>query len=386
MDKEKYDNQLRRQCFNIPVMCKEQLAGIRRGVKESIPPEILRTIRNVTITGCGDSYFACIAGIPAFKKYCGAFAAAFQAVKCIEAARFLEFEPGQGASELVIAVSASGGPARVAEVLHRAKKYGRHTLLITNQEDSLAAGEAEYSLVVHTPAFSEPGPGLRNYYASVLGLFALAAAMGEARGTCPAGQLEALCEAAEAFTMEYAKVLDRIDCQMFELAKSWKGHESADMIGDYTDFATAYFIGAKYAEAVGIMAAAMDSENWCHVNYFKHKPEKISTIFAAGKRENNRSRVVESIGQALGIGRPVLLITDATGTEYGIDQAVNVCTVPETPEDFQFLAPLLNYIPGTLLAAYIAAFREEPYFRGSDSPQHRSEIGCTIRDSKIEVV
>ena len=121
LDKREFDNQLRRQCFDIPVMCREQLAGIRKGVKESVPAEVLKTVRKVVITGCGDSYLAGIAGIPAFKKYSGAFASSFTAVRCIDAARFMEYEAGQEEAELVIGISASGGPARVVEALRRAR-------------------------------------------------------------------------------------------------------------------------------------------------------------------------------------------------------------------------------------------------------------------------
>ena len=43
--KKEYDNQLRRQCFNIPVMCEEQIAGVMKGVAESVPREVLKKIR-----------------------------------------------------------------------------------------------------------------------------------------------------------------------------------------------------------------------------------------------------------------------------------------------------------------------------------------------------
>ena len=81
MERLKYDNQLRRQCFNIPVMCQEQVAGVIKGVAESVPAEVLKGIRRVIVTGCGDSYLAGIASIPAFKRYAGAFASQFTAVR-----------------------------------------------------------------------------------------------------------------------------------------------------------------------------------------------------------------------------------------------------------------------------------------------------------------
>lgn len=383
MSKLQYDNQLRRQCFNIPVMCKEQMAGVVKGVAESVPPDVLKKVRRVIVTGCGDSYLAGIASIPAFKKYAGAFASQFAAVRCIEAARYLEIGDQQADTTLVVGISASGGPVRVVEALRNARRKGCHTVIVTNHPESDCGKEAEYVLHVHTPEFPEPGPGLRNYYASLLGLFGLAAAMGEAKGICPEGTMEELMKQVQILTAAYGERLEEIDDQMFELADSWRHHRAVETVGDGPSYATAYFVGAKYVEAAGMMAATTDTEDWCHVNYFKHDPELLGVIFTAQGGGPNQSRVLETISQAEGIDRPVLLVTDEVKESYGVRGRAVVCTVPRAPAGYEFLAPLLNYIPGTLLAAYVAAYREEPYFRGADSRQRQSEAGCTIRDSAI---
>lgn len=383
--KKEYDNQLRRQCFNIPVMCEEQIAGVMKGTAESVPAEVLKKIRRVIVTGCGDSYLAGIASIPAFKRYAGAFASHFSAVRCIEAARYMDYDGQQADETLVIGVSASGGPARLVEALKNAKRKGFHTVIVTNHPESPCGKEAEYSLIVNTPEFPEPGPGLRNYYASILGLFGLAAAMGEAKGICPAGTMAELMDHVRRFTGAYGECLERMDDQMFELAGTWRNHRAVETVGDSTAFATAYFVGAKYVEAAGMMAATADSEDWCHVNYFKHDPELLGVIVTAHGGEPNQSRVLETVSQAEAVGRPVLVVVDETKEEYGVAGNAAVCTVPKAPEGYEFLAPLLDYIPGTLLAAYVAAYREEPYFRGADSRQRQSAVGCTIRDSEIWV-
>lgn len=384
MDRAMYDNQLRRQCLNIPVMCEEQLNGIRKGL-EAVPDELLKKIRKVILTGCGDSYFAGIAAVPAFKKYAGAFASSFEAVRCIDAARYLEYEKGQEDATLVVAVSASGSPVRVMEALRRANQKGCHTLAVTNIPDSRAAKEAEYSLIVHTPPFPEPGPGLRNYFASISALFLLAARMGAVKGCCDAGSEAALCRAISEYTASYQEAFEGMDTLMFDMAKQWKDDIGNEMIGDASMYSTAAFIGAKFVEAAGKMTNAVDSENWCHVNYFRHQPEKSGLLLVAGGKDKNRSRVIETMEQASKIGRNCILITDTDKESYGAPEAVTVCTVPETLEGYEFLAPLLNYIPGTLLAAYVAALRGETYFREAGSLQKQSQVGSTIGDSKVEI-
>ncbi len=384
MDKAIHDNQLRRQCLDIPVMCEAQLSGIRKGL-EAVPDELLKKIRKVILTGCGDSYFAGIAAVPAFKKYAGAFASSFEAVRCMDAARYLEYEKGQEDATLVVAVSASGSPVRVMEALRRANQKGCHTLAVTNIPDSRAAKEAEYSLIVHTPPFPEPGPGLRNYFASISALFLLAARMGTVKGCCDAGSEEALCRAIAEYTDSYAKAFDAMDTLMFDMAKEWKDDIGNEMIGDASMYATAAFIGAKFVEAAGKMTNAVDSENWCHVNFFRHRPEQSGLILVADSADHNHSRMTETMQQAVKIGRSCILITDTDGESYGAPEGVTVCTVPGTPEGYGFLSPLLNYIPGTLLAAYIASLRGETYFRAEDSLQKRSEVGSTIGDSRVEI-
>ncbi|HJC48922.1 MAG TPA: SIS domain-containing protein [Candidatus Lachnoclostridium pullistercoris] len=384
MDKAMHDNQLRRQCMDIPNMCEAQLRGIRQGL-EAVPDQLLKKIRKVIFTGCGDSYFAGIAAVPAFKKYAGAFASSFEAVRCMDAARYIEYEKGQEDSTLLVGISASGSPVRVMEALRRANQKGCHTLAVTNIPDSRAAKEAEYSLIVNTPPFPEPGPGLRNYFASISALFLLAVRMGVVKGYCSAESEDELCRAISSYVDSYKREFDRMDALMFDMAEKWKDDIGNEMIGDASMYATAAFVGAKFVEAAGKMTNAVDSENWCHVNYFRHNPERSGVMMIADNADHNHSRMVETMQQASKIGRSCILITDTDGEDYGAPASVTVCTVPGTPKGFEFLSPLLNYIPGTLLAAYVAFLNGEVYFRAEDSPQKRSGVGSTIGDSKVVI-
>ena len=165
MEKKKFDGQLRRQCLSLPSLCADQIAGLKKGMENTIPRDVMKNIRRVIVTGCGDSYLAAMVAIPAFKNYAGAFGSNFTVERCIDMAKAFQCKPAEAESTLVIAISASGSPIRVQEALLRAKHYGCKTLIVTNSPESRGAKAAEYSLIVNTPAF-EPGPGLRNYYAS----------------------------------------------------------------------------------------------------------------------------------------------------------------------------------------------------------------------------
>lgn len=388
MNKQKHDNGLRRQCMSLPGLCAAQIEGIQKGLAAAIGTEEIKKIRNVVVTGCGDSYLAARACLPAFKKYNNAFGNNFVAMRCIDVARHYTFKPADNEATLVVGVSASGNAARVKEALLRAKANGCKTLIVTNNPASQAAEAAEYKLIVNTPSFPEKGPGLRNYYASLIGLYALAAYMGQAKGLAPKNALDELFAAITTHTAAYAAVLEPIDDAMFALALQWQTFPAFETIGDDIDFSTAYFIAAKLVETAGIMSPTNDSENWCHVNYFAANAQTIGTIVVADTRENNHSRIVETVFQAAGVGRPVMLITNGTAEDYNIalGGSTVVCTVPGAPEEYSFLRPLLGYLPGALLSSYVADLHKEPYFRGSSAPQWASGCGTSTNNSKIEIV
>lgn len=378
-----FDNALRQQCLSIPQLCASQIEGVRKGL-EAIPTEVLKKVRRILITGCGDSYVAAMAAIPAFRKFGGRFGNTFTFDKAIDVCRFQSFEKIGSETTMVIGVSCSGGPARVQEALRRANHHGCISLALTNNPESPAAQEAKYSLIVNTPAFPNASPGLRNYYASLTGLYMLAARYGEVTGCSDVGTLDALAEAITENTASWVPQLDEIDAQMFSLAQTWKDFKAYDYIGDDIQFASAFFMGAKVVEVAGKMTATDDSEDWCHVGFFQKEPDKIGTVVVADRNANNRSRIGETVNQALGIGRPVLLITNGTKEDFGITGDLTVCRVPDAPKGYDFLLPMMNYLPGALLAGYFSTMTQEPFFRGGGIWSQPGNN--TIRTSQIQVL
>lgn len=383
MDKQAYDNALRQQCMSLPTLCASQIEGVRKGLG-AIPEEVLKKVRRILITGCGDSYVAAMAAVPAFRKFGGRFGNTFTFDKAIDVCRFQSFAKIGGESTMVIGVSCSGGPARVQEALRRANHYGCISLALTNNPQSPAAQEAKYSLIVNTPAFPNASPGLRNYYASLTGLYMLAAKYGEVTGCSKPGTLDALTCAIVENTAAWAPRLEEMDAQMFELAKAWKDFKAYDYIGDDIQFASAFFMGAKVVEVAGKMTATDDSEDWCHVGFFQKEPHKIGTVVVADRKANDRTRIGETVNQALGIGRPVLFIANGTKEDFGITGDLTVCHVPDAPEGYEFLLPMMYYLPGALLAGYISSLNQEPFFRGGGVWSQPGNN--TIRTSKIQVL
>ena len=155
------------------------------------------------------------------------------------------------------------------------------------------------------------------------------------------------------------------------------------------DFASAYFIAAKIVECSGHFCSTADSEIWCHVQTFSHNQSKIGTILVAEKEKNNRSRIGETIFQAYHMGFPVLLTSNGCKEDFGVPSDIEIkeFTLPSAPEGFEFLYPLLNYMPGSILSSYIAALNKTLYFRTEpESPHQREGAGNKTRSSNIVIV
>lgn len=395
MNKLEWDNPIRRQVFSLPELLEEQLkSAFGPGLKELISMAEFFDVRKIILTGAGDSYAAALAMAPVIEKYCDCFGV--QVMRAIEFTRFLskgDIGIGEPNSPLVIAISAGGGTARMVEVLKKANQLGAFSVLMTNKADSAAAREAKRIYVLQTPSLpGNDSPGLRSYFASQIGLIALAVRMGHVRGTlaptAPARFKNAVTDYVKSFEGE---VLETIDNQMFALASKWKAFERFDFVGDGVEYGSAFFGAAKFLECNGAAVSVDDSEDWCHINYFVKNPETVGTVIMADVDSPSYGRIVETVNSAHRIGRPVLVVTNGEGQSF--DEGVEVCVLPKTPEGFSFLTPLMDFIPASILAGYLAALNGEPFFRRfklpdgelvTDTPFANRDC-MTLGNSKIEI-
>lgn len=393
MNKMNYDNPIRRQIFSLPELTEAQLQGcFGPGLKELMTMAEIFDARKIILTGCGDSYAAAVAMAPVLEKYCDCFGV--KAMRAIEFTRFLSRQQigiGEPNSPLVIAISASGGSARVCEALQKANEVGAFSILLTNNPNSRGAKVAKRVYTVGTPAFPDASPGLRSYFGSMVGLIAFATRLGHVRGTLPPTGPKDFQNAIRGYMQKYSAEMERIDDEMFALAQKWSSFSRFDFIGDDVEFGSAFFGAAKFLECNGCAVSVDDSEDWCHINYFLKDPETIGTVVMADKNSPAYGRERETAASAVAIGRPVLVVTN--GAREDFDPGAVVCTLPEAPEGFEWMLPLMDYVPASLLAGYISALQGEPFFRrafaqdgAADTANPFANRACyTMSTSKIEI-
>ena len=363
------------KCFNL-----EKLSGI-------IEKECCARIKRVILTGCGDSYSAAGAMLPGFKKMSG--------IKLCNAPDIMDFchyytrektLKGMKAEEvLVVAVSFSGSADRLAEAMKKAEDFGTKTMLITRNPESKGGKAAKTGFNVETPDGCN-SPGLRSYYASMVGIAALGAYIGYCKGSLSEEEFYAAGEKIADYTLEFMKDLERIDDAMFEEAVRMKDLRKFEVIADGNEGSSAQFVEQKFIECSGVYCDHTTSEEFAHISFFFRGPEETAEIIMINEADKSLGRMKDTINGCLAQQRPTLVVTDMEESEfevrcrnlgeidnfYGIaEMGVNsmenagratVCRIAKAPE--QWMSPFVDFIPGALLAAYHAAVNEHNFFNG----------------------
>ncbi|MFJ4963921.1 Glutamine--fructose-6-phosphate aminotransferase [isomerizing] [Streptomyces sp. ADI96-02] len=310
--------------------------GRRAG--ELLSPAEWATVRNVHLTGDGDSYHAARAAESAFR--------AFAAVDCRpwSALRLLEYGPRPTAGpgrDLVVAVSASGRTERVLQAVARCRASGALTVGVTAGAGSPLTETAERTLLIRPPVL-EPSPGIRTYQSSLLGLLLIAVALGEGRGALDA-------PAAGRLRRELADLAGPVDTTVRSTSGAGRalGGELADapailLAGSGPGQGTALFCAAKIMEGAGVPAAGQDLEEWCHVERFASPADLPLIVLAPPGRTRRNARAVAV--RARDLGRRVVAVVphESCGTEWTEREAGTVLPVHgDVREEF---APLLYHL------------------------------------------
>ncbi len=318
-----------------------------RQIQTVLTPLEWRAVKQVYLTGDGDSYHAACAAELTFE------AIADVACKPMSAQRFLDYgaawmRPAAPHQTLVVATSASGGTKRVVQAIERAKEHGALTIALTGMPDSPVTQVADRTIVVELPQ-KQRSPGIRTYQASLLGLLLVAIQLGEMQNTYQQAE-------ANNLRQELGALADIVDAT----TKSIKGpcREVADliadtpamaMIGSGPSYGTALFSAAKVVEAAGIFALGQDLEEWWHVERFAYPVEMPLFVIAPPGRSHWRAGDLAATAHAL--GRRVIAVTHKDDTEVTRHAHAALPVHGEVREEF---SPLLYHLFASYVASYVA--------------------------------
>ncbi|MBS6643796.1 MAG: SIS domain-containing protein [Clostridiaceae bacterium] len=375
-----YDNAMRRQVMSLPELMDAQYADLEPKTRSILSFQEIYSCQRIILTGCGDSYAASMAMKPIFEILTGI------KVDLIPALELCRYTPeklltGNAFSPLVIVVSNSGGAARLSEAVQRCNKYGAFTMAITGKPESPVGMQAKRVLQLEIPRF-ESAPGTRSYMVCLMALELLAIRMGEVRGRYPMDQASVYRHEVRDQGKALAEMMPQIDASVLEIAEAWKNLSAFDYIGAGFDYAAAWFGHAKMLEATGRYSMHINSEEWFHLNCFLKNLDQIGTVVIANTTNPGLSRTKEMIKAAAGMGRKMMIVTDGTKEDFGVDAYYVRVPKPGTP----YSMPLTQFVPVCLLAAYLMAMDDEKQCRGCAGPWEFCQGAAGLKNSEIVII
>lgn len=373
------DNALRRQVYSLPDLIAQQYEDLEPKTRKVLSTPEIFSIQRIVLTGCGDSYAAAMATKHAFEMLTNI---PTEVVTALELSRLYQkkqigFAPH---NPLVIAVSNSGGVARIGEAVERMNTYGAFTLGITGNPDGVLAQKSSRVLPLNIPSF-ESAPGTRSYLVSVMALLLMAIRIGEVRGVRTMdASMDMRFDMLEQ-GKQLAAMLPAMDEKVAAVATKWKDFDAFDYVGGGFDYATAFYGHAKIMEAVGKYAMHINTEEWLHLNFFMRKSTEIGTVLVANSTNPCDSRSQEVEGYMQTLGRPLMVVTDKTD---GVDtEQTTYCTVPATR--YPITMPLTHFAPLALLAGYLQVLVGEEDGRGCKDQWSFAQGGKAVKESKIVI-
>ena len=367
-------NPMRSQVFSLPELLTTQYTALEAATRALLPNAEVFSVREVLLTGCGDSQIVGELVAAAWVRLTGIRC---RALNAMQAARYEVELPRRRYPyhPLLLAVSASGGVARTVEAAEQWRQRGALTVALTADPRSSLAQAAERCLPLTLPPFPA-APGVRSFFLCALALYLLAIRIGEVRGRLRQPEAEQVRGQLQQSVDLLGHMLPALDRQLGALAQEWRGHIRYELLASGSARAAAAYGSAKLLEATGIPALDQDLEEWLHLHYFAHDPESCATWVLCPPPARDHSRVREIEPFLMRLGRPYRILTDAP-LAAGFQQAMAL----PTPRNTLF-APLLYAAALALFAARLSAELGTEYGRGARGRWQDCRDGGTTRRSQ----
>ncbi len=345
------------QVESLPDLLTSQFDSLDEHVQAVLSQEEWSAIIRIVNTGCGDSFMAAVATQWAMERLGGV---PTEAATAMRAARYGLPVAGtlSAGRTLVIAVSVSGAVSRTQEAVAIGREVGALTVALTGNPDSPLGQMAERILDCRIPEFVA-APGVRSYRISLLALWQVAIHMGTMRGHLSAQAAQGYKDQLRFLADAAAETIDLCRQPAQNLASYLSDCPHFTFVGDGPSYASALFSAAKILEAVGRDAWGQDTEEWAHLQYFS-RYDPWSPTFVIDAEGPGSGRMQEILDPMQRIGRAIALIAPQ-------DSALApLCRyrLPVAPGVDPLFAPMINAIPGELLAAYLAELAGEEHFGG----------------------
>jgi len=370
-------NSIVNQINSLPSMLSELVPKYRELVKEAFSENVLESCDQISIFGCGDSFFAgissqwffeAIAGIPANIRTSLQFSRYTDKTMLSRSYKF----------PVAIGISVSGSSTRTKEAMQGAQQGGLKTVALTARKNKFSE-MADIPLLTEDEKYPDPEPngtpGIRTFYSNLLVLILLAQQISLHKRRLDKNQHDKINSAFDALPNTLDAVIKKNTSAIQGMVEAWSDADKYVFVGAGPNYGAALFSSAKMIEASGDFALAQETEEWAHLNYYNS--ETNTPTFFISNGDNDYSRIKEVLSAAKSIGRRTALISPYTMSE--LDGACDFAlTIPKSTHDS--LSVFYTCALSSIFAALRANALNSTYFRENNTV----EIS-RIRSSEQEV-
>lgn len=377
MKKHAYESEFHNEIVSVPAMSRYLLKSMPKSCTEAIPVEKLKKIKNIVITGCGDSLCASYAVKEAYEVLTGLH---IDTPVCLEFSRHYDLKRlGEAGDTLVILVSYSGKVSRVVEAARRANKYGALTMAVTHFADSPVAAECQYVLNVLPDEYSLGRyPGCRTYIASTQSLLMFAFHLSKVLGTASEEEILSYHQEILNYANAWEERMEALEDEFYELALKMRRAPYLEMLSSGPEFATAWFAQAKIYEATNDFARYENFEDWAHVDYILRKMDAAMFLYVA-KDNPALSRAQEVAAVLSRQDYNYVVITDADAVEFS--DPGKVINIPAAK--YFWMTPLLEGLAPCMFAASLQDVKKTVEFCKDMIESYFPFGGSILRTSEI---
>lgn len=357
-------SEMLKQVESLPDLIREQVPILDMRVRAAFTHAELLSVKEIVLTGCGDSYFAGLGARHFFQRVCNI---PTRVLPSFEAARYdlLDYKSQFPRNPLVMATSVTGKVVRTVESISVAREQNCLTLGITGHMQGPLAKASDKTVDCALPPMDRC-PGVRSYRMSLLVMYLLGIHLAEVKGILPQRD-------SNQYRQRLAKTADQLEdtiklskAKAQQLARTFKDVKYFVFLGEGPNYPTAYFSAAKITEACGLIAVPQNVEEWAHLQYFESVFPDTPT-FLITNQHRGYPRFLELSALMRRIGRRIVAVAPADCKEL-IATADFVLPINNQVEDL--FSPLVYAAGPELFAAYLAEEIKSTYFR-EDLPNYR---------------
>ena len=372
-------NTMQAEILSLPALIREQVPLIDERIRAAFTKKDFEHIRQVILTGCGDSYYAGLATRFFFNKFCGVPALGLNAM---DAGRYILYDahPELARDTLVMAASVSGRVTRTVEAMRIAKHVGALTIAITGHPQAPLAQACSHIIDCTIPSLPNPDddiiPGVRSYRMTLIVHYLLALHFAVLTGRLSQADADALRARLLATADAIEHTLEKSTGAVRSLVDILAGHDYFLFVGHGPHRATAEFSAAKVIEAAGLIAYGQDTEEWAHIQHYENaRPSMPTFLFCSGQRGHDR--VQHLIPHIKNTGRTLIgILADHSASDHtGFDHVLPVCG-----NTHELFTPIVYPVLPELFSAFLADALGVTFFR-EEVPHYKNADISRIRDT-----